>query len=82
MAWIRTVDAEDAAGALAQIYDAARRRAGRVFGILRLMSLDPRVLRASMGLYAASTTDPRAPLPPWFRELIAVTVSRLNNCFY
>ena len=35
-----------------------------------------------MSLYGATTTRPDAPLPRWFRELIAVTVSRLNHCFY
>ena len=64
MAWIRTVEPADAEGALAPIYTAAMQRAGRVFGIVRLMSLEPRVLQASMGLYMATTTHPKAPLPP------------------
>ena len=47
-----------------------------------LMSPQPEVLQASMGLYMATTTHPRSPLPRWFRELVAVQVSRLNDCFY
>ena len=82
MAWIRTVAQGEAKGQLAPIYDAAMERAGRVYGIVRLMSLDPRTLQASLGLYGATTTSRNAPLPRWFRELIAVTVSRLNHCFY
>lgn len=82
MAWIETVPVGRAQGRLAPIYDAAMDRAGRVFGIVRLMSLQPEVLQASMGLYMATTTHPRSPLPRWFRELIAVHVSRLNDCFY
>ncbi|MEM7206077.1 MAG: hypothetical protein AAF628_37830 [Planctomycetota bacterium] len=82
MAWIRTVPPADAEGPLARIYADAVRRAGRVYGILRLMSSEPRILQASMGLYTATTTHPRSPLPRWFRELIAVTVSRLNHCHY
>jgi alkylhydroperoxidase family enzyme len=76
------VDEGRATGALAPIYDAAMERAGRVFGILRVMSLQPEVLRASMAFYMATTTHPRSPIPRWFRELIAVQVSRLNDCFY
>lgn len=82
MAWIRTVTDAAARGRLAQLFEAARARAGRVAGIVRLMSLQPAVLDASMRLYMATTTDPRAPLPRWFRELIAVEVSRGNRCFY
>lgn len=82
MAWIRTIADDEAQGRLAQIYKAAIQRAGRVYGIVRLMSLQPDLLQASMGFYMASTTSPQSPLPRWFRELIAVWVSRLNDCFY
>ncbi len=82
MAWIRTIPQDEAEGRLARTYDTAVARSGRVYGILRLMSLDPAALDASMGLYMATTTNPRSPLPRWFRELVAVEVSRTNECFY
>ena len=82
MAWIHTIAEGKAEGALAPIYDDAVQRAGRVFGIVRLMSLQPEILKSSMGFYAATTTHPKSPLPRWFRELVAVHVSRLNDCFY
>ncbi|MFQ5506197.1 MAG: hypothetical protein ACE5F1_15615 [Planctomycetota bacterium] len=82
MAWIRTIGPDEAEGRLRRTYDAAIARAGRVYGILRLMSLDPAILDAAMGLYMATTTSPKAALPRWFRELIAVTVSRINQCHY
>jgi alkylhydroperoxidase family enzyme len=82
MAWIRTVPPEEATGKLATIYAQAQKRAGRVFGILRVQSLDPTILEAMLGLYIATTTTTRSPLPRWFRELIAVEVSRANECFY
>lgn len=82
MAWIRTVSDDEAEGRIARTFEAARSRAGRIYGIVRLMSLQPEILDASMGLYAATTTSPRSPLPRWFRELVAVTVSRTNDCFY
>ena len=82
MAWIRTIPEDEAEGRLKRTYDAAIGRAGRVHGIVRLMSLQPEVLDASLGLYAAVTTSPRSPLPRWFRELVAVHVSRANDCFY
>ena len=82
MPFIRTVPVDRATGAIGALYAAATKRAGRVFHIVQLMSLQPKVLQASMGLYAATTTDADSPLPRWFRELIAVTVSRANHCQY
>ena len=82
MAWIRTIAESEAAGSVERYYKEAIDRAGKVFGIVRLMSLQPDILRASMALYSATTTSPRSPLPRWFRELVAVTVSRLNHCHY
>ena len=82
MAWIRTIADDEAHGKLAAQFAAARRRAGRVYHIVRLMSLEPDTLAASMGLYMATVTRGDSPLPRWFRELIAVTVSRANDCFY
>jgi alkylhydroperoxidase family enzyme len=82
MAWIRTVGDEEAVGPLAKHYRAALSRAGRVFGIVRLHSLDPVLLGASMRLYRATTTAEDLPLTRAQRELIAVVTSKANDCFY
>jgi alkylhydroperoxidase family enzyme len=81
VAWIRTIDPQQASGTLERSYAAAIARAGRVFGIVRLMSLSPRVLDASMGLYLALMHGPGA-LPRRERELLAVVTSRSNRCHY
>ena len=47
MPWIRTVGVGEAAGRLARAYRQAVERAGRVFGIVRAMSLHPAMLDAS-----------------------------------
>ena len=81
MAWIETVDEADAEGLLARIYDAARERAGRVFHILKVQSLNPGALRGMLQLYqAASLGD--SPLTRAQREMLAVVVSRVNECHY
>ncbi len=82
MAWIRTIGDDEAEGRLGGVYRAAVKRAGRVAGIVRLMSLEPKILQASMMMYQEVTTRESSPLPRWFRELVAVTVSRLNHCHY
>lgn len=51
MAHIRQVRDDEATGPLRRIYDEAIARAGKVFGILRVQSLNPPVLEASMALY-------------------------------
>ena len=81
MAHIRTVAPRDADGPLGEIYAAAVQRAGRVFNILRLQSLNPAALDASMRMYLAVMHGP-SPLSRVEREAIAVTVSRVNECFY
>lgn len=81
MAWIRTVTDQDANGPLRTLYEAAHRRAGRVFNIVRAQSLNPPVLRAAIGLYQAAVFGP-SELSRAVRELLAVVVSKTNGCHY
>lgn len=81
MAYIETIPPEDAHGPLADLYRAARARAGKVFQILRIQSQNAAVLEASMGLYLAIMHGP-SPLSRVEREAVAVVVSRSNDCFY
>jgi alkylhydroperoxidase family enzyme len=81
MAFIRTIPPEAADGDLARIYGDAVKRAGKVYRILQLQSLNPDVLAASLQIYKAIMYGP-SPLSRVEREAIAVTVSRVNECFY
>lgn len=81
MPYIRTTPPEAASGLLKRIYDAAVERAGRVFNIVRLMSVKPKTLQSSMGLYM-SIMYGESPLSRAQREMIATVISRDNNCFY
>lgn len=81
MAHIRQVRQEEATGLLKRIYDEAIARAGKVFGILRVQSLNPPALDASMGMYKAIMHGP-SPLSRARREMLATVVSRANDCFY
>lgn len=81
MAHIRLVRDEEATGVLKKLFDEAIARAGRVFGIVRLMSPNPPVLQASMAQYRAVMFGP-SPLTRAQREMLAVVVSRTNDCFY
>lgn len=81
MPWIDQVPEEEADGALEREYAAARKRAGKVWNIVKLMSLNPAVLHESMGLYVAAMKG-ESPLTRAQREMLAVVVSKANNCHY
>ena len=81
MAWIQTVPEAEATGSLAAQYQAAIKRAGRVFNILKIQSLKPAALKESMDLYLA-TMWARSGLTRAEREMIAVVVSAANGCHY
>ena len=81
MAYIRLVEVDEAEGRLKKQYDAAQRRAGRVWNIVKTMSPNPAVLDASMMLYATIMKGP-SPLSRAQREMVAVAVSAANDCFY
>ena len=82
MAWIRTIDPAAAGGLLRRLYDAAVRRAGRVYNIIRIQSLRPRALRASTQLYVEVMHCADSGLSRVQREMIATAVSQVNGCFY
>ena len=81
MPHLRLIDPDDADGALAEEYAAAVGRAGKVFNIVRSMSLSPDVLHASMELYKTIMFGP-SQLTRQERELLATVVSATNECYY
>ena len=81
MAWIKTIEPRDATGELKSEYDKAVSRAGRVFNILKVQSLNPPALRASMEMYLATMHGPSG-LSRAEREMMATVVSWANHCFY
>ena len=81
MAWIEIIDQERADGLLARIYDAARRRGGKVFNILKVQSTNPPALQSSISLYA-TIMHGESSLSRVQLEMLAVVVSKVNNCHY
>lgn len=81
MSWIRIIPPEEADGPLRESYDRAVARAGRVFHIVRSMSLSPKALDASMNLYL-EVMHGRDGLSRRRREMLAVVVSATNACHY
>jgi alkylhydroperoxidase family enzyme len=81
VAFLHLISDGEATGLLGEEYGAAIARAGKVFNIVQAMSLNPGVLRASMRLYREIMFGPSA-LSRQERELLAVVVSRENDCHY
>jgi alkylhydroperoxidase family enzyme len=81
MPWIDQVGVGEATGLLKAEYDKAIRRAGRVWKIVQIMSLNPRVLKASMEQYLAIMYG-SSPLSRMQRELLGTVVSAELDCHY
>jgi len=81
MPWIRQVPLEDATGLLRRQLDAAVARAGRVWHIVHIMSVNPEALRDSIRLYT-TVMKGTSPLSRVQRELLATVVSAELECHY
>ena len=79
MAFIPYVPHEEADGLLAELYD--RYGGDAIDNILRIHSLNPRSMRDHVDLYSHLMRG-RSPLSREQREMLAVTTSALNDCFY
>jgi len=80
MAWIKTVEENEAKGEVKAIYDASLKLYGFVPNIRKALSLNPTGLRAYTQLSGAVYHG--GVLPPEEREMIATVVSAANRCHY
>ena len=81
MAFIRYVEEADAPEDLRAMYAKYRDPGGWVDNILRIHGLNPPSLSAHFGLYRTLMRG-RSELSVVQREMIAVTVSSINECHY
>ena len=79
MAFIETIDIQDAKGIVKEEYEKGIKRSGKVFNILKIMSRSPAALRESMRMYLAIMFG-ESDLSQ--REMLATVVSRVNHCHY
>ena len=80
MPYFEQIAVEDATGWLRKQFETAQERAGRVWHIVHVMSLNPRTMDASLRLYGALMFG-ASPLARWRREMLAVVTSQLNDGF-
>ena len=79
--WIATVPPDAATGAVKHEYDAAMKRAGRIWNIVRAMSINPSAMRASIAFYT-SIMFGASGLSRVRREALATITSQANSCHY
>ncbi len=81
MAYIDLIDEERAEGLLARIFEASRKRAGRVYNIIKVQGHSPPALQGMLDLYRAVMFGDSS-LTRAQREMLAVVVSKTNGCHY
>jgi alkylhydroperoxidase family enzyme len=81
MPWIEQVPIDEATGVLKEEFEAAFRRAGRVWHIVHIMSVNPEAMRDSLRLYRTIMFGP-SPLTRVQRELLATVTSAELECHY
>ncbi|MCY3790035.1 MAG: carboxymuconolactone decarboxylase family protein [Gemmatimonadetes bacterium] len=81
MPYIDTIPLKRATGLLKKQYEASLARAGRIWGIVSIMSPNPRAMKVSMDFYKTLMYGP-SPLSRGQREMLAVVVSATNHCVY
>ena len=79
--WIKHVSEDEATGIIEKIYKGTTRSWGGVDNIIKAHSLNPAALRALMTFYNGLMHGD-CDLSLAQREMIAVTVSVLNECEY
>jgi alkylhydroperoxidase family enzyme len=81
MAHVHVLGYDESTGVARREYDAAVRRAGRIWNIVSIQSQLPEVMRDSMRLYQTVMYG-ESPLSRAQREMMAVVTSQVNDCHY
>ena len=81
MPWIKRIPFEETEGILKKQFDTAIKRAGRIWHIVHIMSINPSTLRESIKFYTTIMMG-ESPLTRVQREMLATVVSVELDCFY
>lgn len=85
-AWVPMVRPDRAEGPVKLLYEMVQKGAGFVFNVARALTLVPEELAGFFGTFVISYTTHGAPPPGGLErpqmELLAASVSSMNDCFY
>ena len=82
IAWIETIEPDDAEGLLRDLYERVKTPHGSVDNVMKAHSLRPHTLEGHLVLYKSVLHNPSNVLPLWFLEVVASYVSIANGCEY
>jgi len=81
MAYIKTIEPDEATGELRDIYEHLIKSRGKLAEVHKIQSLNPKSIMNHMDLYMTIMYG-QSPLKRYQREMIAVIVSVANQCIY
>jgi uncharacterized peroxidase-related enzyme len=81
MSLINVIQPEEAKGELKQVYDDLLKSRGAIAEVHKIQSLNPRSIVNHMDLYMTLMYG-KSPIKRVVREMMAVVVSKANNCEY
>ncbi|MCA9954881.1 MAG: hypothetical protein KC434_09195 [Anaerolineales bacterium] len=81
MAWIKEIYLAEATGLLKRQLESAVKRAGRIWNIVQVMSINDHALKDSIRFYQTVMMG-ESPLTRSQREMLAIVVSVENHCHY
>ena len=82
IAWIETIEPDDADGLLHDLYERVKTPHGTVDNVMKAHSLRPHTLEGHLVLYKSVLHNPANVMPLWFLETVASYVSIVNACEY
>jgi|TARA_B100000029_G_scaffold190778_1_gene188644 uncharacterized peroxidase-related enzyme len=82
IAWISTIEPQDATGLLEELYTQVTTPHGTVDNVMKAHSLRPHTMGGHLALYRSVLHNEDNVLPFWFLEAVAVYTSLTNRCDY
>ena len=82
IAWIKTVEPENATGLLKDLYEEVTTPHGTVDNVMKAHSLRPHTMAGHLAIYRSVLHSDDNVLPLWFLEAVAVYTSLTNKCDY
>ncbi len=82
IAWIATIEPDDAEGVLKDLYDQVTTPHGTVDNVMKAHALRPHTMAGHLALYRSVLHNADNTLPFWFLELVASVTSIANDCVY
>ena len=82
IAWIETIEPEQADGLLRDLYERVKTPHGTVDNVMKAHSLRPHTLEGHLVLNKSVLHNPANVMPLWYLETVASYVSIVNACEY